>query len=97
MRFPAIAERMRANYAWHYERTKALYGYTHGYQTFLSVRDNLYLGDAKAVLQDEQPGKVPKPPYCYSYDAPSVDLAERIRVHAGNTRDDGVAIGRCGQ
>ncbi len=81
----------------HYERTKSLYGYTHGYQAFLSVRDNLYLGDAKAVLQDEQPGKVPKPPYCYSYEAPSVDLADRIRAHAGNTRDDAAAIGRCGQ
>ncbi|WP_159834903.1 polysaccharide lyase family 1 protein [Burkholderia sp. 8Y] len=80
----------------HYERTKSLYGYTHGYQAFLSVRDNLYLGDAQAVLQDAQPDKVPKPPYCYSYEAPSAELAERIRHHAGNTRDDDAA-GRCGQ
>lgn len=77
-----------------YEQTKALYGYTRGYKAFISVRDNLYLRDAKAVLENDQPEKVPTPPYCYTYERASPELAERIRTQAGNT-DSEVWQSRC--
>jgi pectate lyase len=79
-----------------YDETARKYGYTHGYKAFLSVRDNLYLGDAKAVLEDYRADEVPKPPYCYSYDPPSPALADRIRALAGNTRAEASAS-RCGR
>ncbi|WP_425266941.1 pectate lyase family protein [Caballeronia pedi] len=72
-----------------YEQTKALYGYTRSYKAFIAVRDNLYLRDAKGVLENDQPGKVPNPPYCYSYERASPALAERIRVQAGNKDSEG--------
>lgn len=75
----------------HYERTRAKYGYTHDWRAFLKVRDNLYLGDSKPVLADYMAERVPAPPYCYSYEAPSDQLAARIRQGAGNT---GVADAR---
>nr|WP_144063416.1 polysaccharide lyase family 1 protein [Caballeronia insecticola] len=71
-----------------YEQTKALYGYTRGYKAFISARDNLYLRDAKAVLESDQPEKVPEPSYCYTYDHASPELAELIRTQAGNTDND---------
>lgn len=77
-----------------YEETRPQFGYTRDYRAFLSVQDNFYLGDAKAVLEDYRPGEVHKPPYCYSYERPSPILAERIRALAGNTRTD-VAAPQC--
>lgn len=52
---------------------------------YLKVRDNLYLGDAKAGIQDYHPERVPPPPYPYKVDTPGLPLAARIRLHAGNT------------
>jgi pectate lyase len=77
-----------------YEETRQRYGYTRGFKAFLRVRDNLYLGDAKAVLDDYMPEQVPEIPYCYSYDRPSSALANEIRTLAGNTRDE-PAPSRC--
>lgn len=71
-----------------YERLKPLYGYTRDYKAFLRLKDNLYLGDAKPVLRDYRPELVPTPPYCYGYEKPTQDLAERIRKFAGNTSVD---------
>jgi pectate lyase len=71
-----------------YEKSKAQYGYKHDYLASLRLKDNLYLGDAKAVLQDYQPESVPTPPYCYGYEKPTPDLAAKIRKLAGNTSED---------
>ena len=68
-----------------YEKLKSLYGYTRDYKAFLRVKDNLYLGDAKPVLQDYRPELVPTPPYCYDYEKPTQELAEKMRKFAGNT------------
>lgn len=84
-----------------YERTKNLYRYNHDYRASLRVRDNLYLGDAKPVLEDYRPDEVPMPPYCYSYESPSAALEEKIRRYAGNTDSSettvpsGTAAGEC--
>lgn len=71
-----------------YEKLKSRYGYTRDYRAFLRVKDNLYLGDAKSVLQDYRPESVPTPPYCYGYEKPTQELAEKIRKRAGNTSGD---------
>ncbi|CAM5217834.1 hypothetical protein CDEF62S_02937 [Castellaniella defragrans] len=71
-----------------YEKLKSLYGYTRDYKAFLRVKDNLYLGDAKPVLQDYRPELVPMPSYCYRYEKPTRELAEKIRKFAGNTSGD---------
>lgn len=68
-----------------YEKLKPKHGYTRDYKAFLRLKDNLYLGDAKPVLQDYHPELAPKPPYCYGYEKPTQDLAEKIRKFAGNT------------
>jgi pectate lyase len=68
-----------------YEKLKSKHGYTRDYKAFLRLKDNLYLGDAKPVLQDYRPELAPKPPYCYGYEKPTQDLAEKIRKFAGNT------------
>jgi pectate lyase len=68
-----------------YDATSGKYKYTHGYKAFLSVRDNLYLGDAKAVLTDDKPELVPAADYCRTYERPTEALAETIRRRAGNT------------
>ncbi|MEQ4619185.1 MAG: polysaccharide lyase family 1 protein [Corticimicrobacter sp.] len=75
-----------------YERTQAQYGYERGYKAFLRVRDNLYLGEARAVLEDDQPESVPNPPYCYGYEPPTPAVADRIRALAGNTSGDAPII-----
>jgi pectate lyase len=80
-----------------YENSKAQYGYKHDYMASLRLKDNLYLGDAKAVLQDYRPESVPVPPYCYGYEHPTPDLAQKIRTLAGNTQGDTpVAMPRTG-
>ncbi len=71
-----------------YEKLKALYGYTRDYKAFLQLKDNLYLGDAKPVLQNYHPESVPTPPYCYGYEKPTQYLAREIRKFAGNTSVD---------
>lgn len=71
-----------------YEKLKPQYGYTRDYKAFLRLKDNLYLGDAKPVLQDYRPESAPTPPYCYGYEKPTQDLAEKIRKLAGNTSVD---------
>lgn len=71
-----------------YEKRKAEHGYTRDYKAFLRLKDNLYLGDAVPVLEDYRRELVPTPPYCYSYEPPTPELAERIRKFAGNTADD---------
>ena len=71
-----------------YEKLKAVHGYTRDYKAFLRLKDNLYLGDAKPVLQDYRPESAPTPPYCYSYERPTPELAEKIRKFAGNTSGD---------
>ncbi len=71
-----------------YQDLKAVHGYTRDFKAFLRLKDNLYLGDAKPVLQDYRPEAAPTPPYCYGYEKPSAELADRIRKHAGNTRGD---------
>lgn len=75
-----------------YEKSKAQYDYKHDFKAFLRLKDNLYLGDAKAVLEDYRPESVPTPPYCYGYERPTPDLAEKIRRLAGNTQDDVPAV-----
>lgn len=71
-----------------YEKLKSHYGYTRDYKAFLRLKDNLYLGDAKPVLQDYRPESAPTPPYCYGYEKPTQELAEKIRKFAGNTSVD---------
>ncbi|MCY1524123.1 Pectate lyase [compost metagenome] len=71
-----------------YEKRKALHGYTRDYKAFLRLKDNLYLGDAKPVLEDYRPESAPTPPYCYGYERPTPELAEKIRQFAGNTAGD---------
>ncbi|KGE00032.1 pectate lyase [Achromobacter sp. RTa] len=71
-----------------YEKRKDAHGYTRDYKAFLRLKDNLYLGDAKPVLKDYRPESAPTPPYCYSYERPTPELAERIRRFAGNTAGD---------
>lgn len=68
-----------------YEKRKADHGYTRDFKAFLLLKDNLYLGDAKPVLQNYRPELAPTPPYCYSYEKATPELAERIREFAGNT------------
>ncbi|MDH0091271.1 polysaccharide lyase family 1 protein [Achromobacter mucicolens] len=68
-----------------YERRKDDHGYTRDFKAFLRLKDNLYLGDAKPVLQDYRPESAPTPPYCYGYEKPTPELAEKIRQFAGNT------------
>ncbi|MEN5161470.1 pectate lyase family protein [Achromobacter spanius] len=68
-----------------YERRKDDHGYTRDFKAFLRMKDNLYLGDAKPVLQDYRPESAPTPPYCYGYEKPTPELAEKIRQFAGNT------------
>lgn len=75
-----------------YEKSKAKYGYKRDFKAFLRLKDNLYLGDAKPVLQDFRPESVPAPPYCYGYEHPTPELADRIRKFAGNTREDPPAV-----
>lgn len=70
-----------------YEKSKAKYGYEHGFKAFLRVKDNVFLGEAKPVLEDYRPDSVPTPPYCYAYEAPTKELAEKIRKLAGNTQE----------
>lgn len=71
-----------------YELTRDLYQYAHEAKAFLRVRDNRYLNDAKAVLEDYRAERVPVPPYCYTYDVPDADLRDKVRRSAGNTRGD---------
>lgn len=71
-----------------YEKSKGQYGYKHDFKASLRLKDNLYLGDAKPVLEDYRPESVPTPPYCYGYEHPTPELAEKIRQMAGNTRVD---------
>ncbi|WP_116612183.1 polysaccharide lyase family 1 protein [Paraburkholderia unamae] len=68
-----------------FERTAQLYADGRDYRAYLSVKDNLYLLDAKPVLQSYLPENVPAPPYCYTYDPPTPRLADEIRQFAGNT------------
>lgn len=79
-----------------YEKSHARYGYRHDFKAALRLRDNLYLGDAKPVLQDYRPDAVPAPPYCYSYERPTPELAEKIRRLAGNVAEAPPAITRSG-
>lgn len=69
----------------HYEKSKARHGYTRDYKAFLRLKDNLYLGEAKPVLEDYRPDSVPAPPYCYGYEPPTAEVAQKIRRLAGNT------------
>lgn len=69
-----------------YESTKKRFNYVRDYKAFLAVSDNLYLGDAKPVLEDYKPEQVPAVTYCRSYERPSAQLAEKIRRLAGNTQ-----------
>ncbi|HEY9316923.1 pectate lyase [Achromobacter deleyi] len=71
-----------------YEKLKAQHGYTRDYKAFLRLKDNLYLGDAKPVLEDYRPESAPTPPYCYGYEKATPELAEKIRQFAGNTSGD---------
>lgn len=71
-----------------YEKLKAQHGYTRDYKAFLRLKDNLYMGDAKPVLEDYRPESAPTPPYCYGYERPTPELAEKIRQFAGNTAGD---------
>jgi len=76
----------------HYQRSKDQYGYTRDYKAFLRLKDNLYLGDARPVLKDYRPEAVPAPPYCYSYEPATPELAQKIRRLAGNTREEVPAV-----
>ena len=77
-----------------YEKTKARFGYENDHKAFLRVRDNLFLGDAKPVLEDYRPEAAPNPPYCYGYEKPTAEVAEKIRRFAGNVPGDAPAIPR---
>lgn len=74
-----------------YERTKKRYAYRHRVEAFLKVRDNLYLADARQVLNNFRADRVPQPPYSYDYEQPSLALLDRIRRLAGNTSNDSEA------
>jgi pectate lyase len=73
-----------------YERTREKYHYKQDYRAFLVVSDNLYLGDAQAVL--DHPEAVPAQPYGYRYERPDLQLVSRIRAHAGNVSADKVTL-----
>lgn len=75
-----------------YEKSKGKYGYERDFKAFLRVKDNLYMGDAKPVLEDYRPELAPAPPYCYSYERPTPELAEKIRRLAGNVRGEAPAV-----
>lgn len=77
-----------------YDKTKGMYNYQHEAKAFLRIRDNLYLGDAKAVLENYRPEQAPTPPYCYSYDHPTQALEDEIKRLAGNTPAESAAS-RC--
>lgn len=79
-----------------YDKTMLTYHYFHAEKAFLRVRDNLYLGSARAVLKDDAPDKVPDPPYCYGYQKPTPALADEIRRFAGDTDVDPPAVSGCG-
>jgi pectate lyase len=70
-----------------FEASRDRFDYPSGESAYadLVVRDNLYLGDAKANIHDDHAEQVPAPPYHYVYDRPSEALAQRIRAMAGNT------------
>ncbi|WP_338523219.1 hypothetical protein [Erwinia aphidicola] len=74
-----------------YERTKKRYAYRHRVEAFLKVRDNLYLADARQVLNNFRADLVPQPPYNYDYEQPSLALLDRIPRLAGNTSNDSEA------
>ena len=78
-----------------YQKSIPLYHYTHDYRAFLQVGDNLYLGNARPVLADYLPERVPPSPYCTSYRRPTEALADRIRREAGNTPAEDEAPTRC--
>lgn len=71
-----------------YDQTKKRYGYTHDFKAFLKIRDNLYLADARKIIDDYRADQVPMPPYCYDYEPPSLVLLDRVRRMAGNTQDN---------
>ncbi|OZI19992.1 pectate lyase [Bordetella genomosp. 9] len=71
-----------------FEKSKAAFAYTRDFKAFLRVKDNLYMGDAKPVLEDYRPEDVPAPPYCYAYEQATADVARKIRMFAGNTKED---------
>lgn len=77
-----------------YEKSKARYGYTRDHKASLRLKDNLYLGDAKPVLEDYRADAVPPPPYCYGYEQPTPALADKIRKLAGNTPDEAPEVAR---
>jgi pectate lyase len=78
-----------------YRKSASLYHYLHDYRAFLQVRDNLYLGDARPVLADFMPGRVPPAAYCTSYRRPTPALADQIRREAGNTSAEADAPSQC--
>jgi pectate lyase len=79
-----------------YDQSNAVYHYGHEARAFLVVRDNLTLHDAQLQAADYEPEKVPKPPYCYSYQAASIALEDQIRREAGNTPyDTTLPLTRC--
>lgn len=71
-----------------YDQTKKRYGYIHDSKAFLKVRDNLYLADARQIINDYRADQVPVPPYCYDYEPPSLALLDRVRRMAGNNQDN---------
>ena len=78
-----------------YFQTRERYGYQHDYRAFLRLADNLYLGDARAVLKDFRPEAVAAPDYCTSYRHPDLALADRIRREAGDSQAQGDAPDVC--
>jgi pectate lyase len=78
-----------------YERTRALYHYSHDVRAFLRVADNLYLGSTRAVLRDYHAEQVPRAPYCMTYRHPTPALADRIRREAGDTAAEGESPAPC--
>ncbi|WP_086973589.1 pectate lyase family protein [Caballeronia glebae] len=78
-----------------YEAGAKKYGYSRDYRAFLAVQDNLFLGDAKPILEDYLPERVPAVSYCRTYEHPSEALAARIRREAGNTSTQSQSA-RCG-
>jgi pectate lyase len=68
-----------------YDAAKIEHRYTRDFRAFLRVRDNIYMHDAKQVLDNYRPELVPDPPYCYPYESPSSELEDKVSRLAGNT------------
>ena len=79
-----------------YDASNPVYHYTHDAKAFMTVRGNIALHDAQLDVANYHSERVPKPPYCYSYQIADAALDDEVRKEAGNTSyDTTLALTRC--